>query len=435
MQRVRNILAYAKHKARSDYDQSIVRRTTILCGLVLPGFAANFLVYFFSAKLLPADQFGLFYVALTLGNVLYSGSHILNAFLTRHLVNVGATIGANVIVPTTLRLERQIIMIGAIASALLFLAFLAATRQIGVQSPIIILLIILDGYTAYVTDLGRVLLQSLRRTMTLGLYTTAWMFLRFALCIAGIIVLGTVWGALAGIVVSTALIFVIFHIWILQTNPNRPKPALIMLPLLALVPAATGYGLMVLVSNLDVLFGYFVLSQTDLGIYSGSSVFPKAALVVITPLLQMLIPTMTGSEPSQRPFNFVAARIGGVILALTAVGSALVWLLSPELCGSRFGLKLCEPPLLSILLLSVVPLSLLRTLVIIEFARGRERLLLWLIVPAAAYSLFVWNTAPDITQLAFGFSIFSVVAFAFFAGICLLAQISRRCISVRNRTS
>ncbi len=435
MPRVRHILAYAKDKVSSDYHQSIVRRTTILCGLVVPGFTANFLVYFFSAKLLPANQFGLFYVALTVGNVLYSGSNILNAFLTRHLVNVGMTVGVDTIVPTTLRLERQIVFIGAIASTLLFLVLLVATKQIGVQSPLILLLIVLDSYTAYVTDLGRVLLQGLRRTVALGFYTTAWMFLRFVLCIAGIVIFNTVWGALAGIVLSAVLVFAIFHAWIFHTTGSRAEPAPITLPLLTLVPASAGYGLMVLVSNLDVLFGYFVLSQTDLGLYSGSSVFPKAALVVITPLLQMLIPAMAGSDPAKRPFLFVAARIGGVILGLTGVGSALVWLLSDQLCGSRYGLKLCEPPLLSMLLVSVVPLSLLRTLVVIEFARRRELLLLWLAVPAVAYSLFIWVSQPGMDALAIGFAIFSNISFAFFAAVCLVAQISRRRALARSPAS
>lgn len=420
------ILAYAKQRARSDYQQSIFRRTIVLCGLVLPGFAANFLVYFFSAKLLPPDQFGLFYVALTIGNILYSGSNILNAYLTRHLVNIGAAMGADIIAPTTLRLERHIGVLGAVASTLLFLALLVASNRVGVQSPIIILLIVLDTYTAYVSDLGRVLLQSLRRTITLGVYTTVWMFLRFALCMAGIIAFGTVWGALVGIVASTVVIFVLFHLWVLQTIPRRPAPAEISLPLLSLLLASAGYGLMVLVSNLDVLFGYFVLNQTDLGVYSGSSVFPKAALVVITPLLQMLIPAMTGSDPSQGRFIFIAVRIGGVILMLSGLGSLFVWLLSPELCGSKVGLKLCEPPLLSVLLLSVVPLSLLRTLVMIEFARQRERLLLWLIIPALAYSFYIWNSTPTMEQLAFGFSVFSFAALIFFVGVCLLAQITRR---------
>lgn len=433
VQLVRNIIAYARHRTTSGYHQSIVRRTAILSSLVMPGYVANFFVYFFTAQLLAPEQFGLFYVASTIGNVLLSGSNILNAFLTRHLVHVGQSAGAAAIVPTTLRLERRIVFIGAIVSTVVFLLFLIAAKQIGVQSPIIILLIVLDAYTCYLTDLGRVLLQSLRKTAALGFYTSAWMLLRLALCIAGVLLFRTVWGALSGIVLSTISVFAIFHLWILSTARRRPPPASVILPLLPLLPAAAGYGLMVLVSNLDVLFGYFILSETALGAYSASSVFPKAALVVITPLLQMLIPTMIGSDVSRRPFIFVAARIGGVILALTGVGSVLVWLLSDQLCGSRWGLKLCEPPLLAILLISVVPLSLLRTLTVIEFARGRELLLLWLAIPAIGYSLFVWMSAPTMDQLALGFAMFSIAAFLFFTAISMIAQASRRGALIRRR--
>ena len=101
---------------------------------------------------------------------------------------------------------------------------------------------------------------------------------------------------------STVLAFVAFHAWILRTTSGRSDPGSVTLRLRSLLPAATGYGLMVLVSNLDVLLGYFVLGDTELGIYSASSVFPKAALVVITPLLQMLIPAMVGADPGKRPF-------------------------------------------------------------------------------------------------------------------------------------
>ena len=434
MPTARNFLAYARQRAGSGYQQSIVRRTLILSSLVVPGFAANFFVYFFTAQLLPADQFGLFYVALTIGNVLFSGSNILNAFLTRHLVHVGETDGYGAIVPTTLLLERRIVIAGAAISAAVFLGFLAGSKQIGVQSPVIILLIVLDAYTAYVTDLGRVLLQSLRKTLALGLYTTVWMFVRFGLCIAGILLFHAVWGALAGIVLSAVLVSVLFHVWIFRQAGGRDDPGPMILNLLSLLPAAIGYGLMVLVSNLDVLLGYFLLGQTDLGVYSASSVFPKAALVVVTPLLQMLIPAMVGADPGKRPFIVVAARIGGVMFALAAVGSALVWLVSEQICGSRFGLKLCAPPLLDILLISVVPLTLLRTLVVIEFARGRERLLLWLAVPAAGYGLLMMNGAPGMRELASGFALFSVAAFAFFAAVSIVAQAVRKRALLRGGT-
>ncbi len=438
MPTARKMFTYARRRAGAGYQQSIVRRTIVLLSLVVPGFAANFFVYFFTAKLLAADQFGLFYVALTIGNVLYSGSNILNAFLTRHLVLTKETAGTGAVIPATLRLERHVLFVGAVVSGLLFVSFLLVTKQIGVHSPIIILLIVLDAYTAYVVDLGRVLLQTLRRTVPLGFYTTAWMFLRLGLCVGGVVLFDTVWAALSGIVLSTVVVFGAFHLWIWRTARARPAwtPATwtpVNLHLLDLVPAAIGYGLMVLVSNLDVLVGYFVLGDVDLGIYSASSVFPKAALVVVTPLLQMLIPLMIGSDPSKGPFVTVAARIGGVILALTVAGSVLVWLLADVLCGGRFGLKLCAPPILGILLVSVVPLALLRTLVVIEFARGRERLLLWLAIPALAYSLLIWKSAPDMNELASGFAIFSIVTFLFFVVVCLLAQVSRRRAFMQSR--
>jgi O-antigen/teichoic acid export membrane protein len=431
---VHNIVAYAKHRAGSGYRQSIVRRTVILCGLILPGFVANFFIYFFTARLLTQEQFGLYYLASTVGAILLSGSVVLNAFLTRYLVHVGQASGADAIVSAMLRLERHVVTIGAILTTVLFLLFLAAMKQIGVQSPIIILLIILDSYASYVADLGRVLLQSQGRTLALGIYSSTWMALRLGFCIVGALLFETVWGVYCGSVLSTTLAFVAFHFWTLRTTDNRASPASVHLPVLALLPSVAGYGLMVLVSNLDVLFGYYVLSQSDLGAYSASSVFPKAALVVIMPLLQMLIPAMMGVDLSRRSFFLVVARIGGIILALSLSGSVLVWLLSHQLCGGHWGLKLCEPPILGILLISVIPLSLLRTLVVIEFARGRELLLLWLAVPAVAYSLFIWVSSPTMKNLAVGFSAFSFIAFVFFVAVCLIAHIQRFRSVTRSRT-
>ncbi len=422
----RNIFAYVKERASVGYQESIVRRTALLCGLVLPGFAANFLTYFFCALLLPADQFGVLYVAFTISNVLYAGSNIVNAFLTRHLVRVGENNGREVVVPTMLRLERDIGFIGAIIGALLFVALLAVSKQIGVQSPILIILILFDVYTAYMCDLGRVLLQSLRKTVALGFYTSIWMFLRFGLCVAGILLFKTVWGALSGVVLSAAIVFAVFHVWISYANRGGANAAKVTLPLLSLLPAAAGFALVALASNLDVLLGYFVLGESELGVYSASSVFPKAALVVIMPLLQMLIPSMIGADPSGHHFVSVTARIAGIILALTAAGSGVIWLLSNQLCGGRWGLKLCEPSILGILLISVVPQSLLRTLAIVEFARGRELSLFWLALPTAACALYLLASAPGITELASGFSIFSIVVFVFFAAVCLIAPVLRK---------
>jgi hypothetical protein len=56
----------------------------------------------------------------------------------------------------------------------MFGALLVVAKHVGVSSTLIVLLIVLDTYLAYVADLARVLLQSLRRTMLLGTYTLMW---------------------------------------------------------------------------------------------------------------------------------------------------------------------------------------------------------------------------------------------------------------------
>ena len=253
--------------------------------------------------------------------------------------------------------------------------------------------------------------------------------------IAGIVIFNTVWGALAGIVLSAVLVFAIFHAWIFHTTGSRAEPAPITLPLLTLVPASAGYGLMVLVSNLDVLFGYFVLSQTDLGLYSGSSVFPKAALVVITPLLQMLIPgdgrigpgeasfLVRGCKNWRRHIGADRGRIGACLAAFRPAVRQPLWTealrtaAAFDASGFRCSLvlaahpgchRICPPPRLW---------------------------LLWLAVPAVAYSLFIWVSQPGMDALAIGFAIFSNISFAFFAAVCFVAQISRRRALARSSAS
>ncbi|MGH9694116.1 MAG: hypothetical protein ACRD5Z_08250, partial [Bryobacteraceae bacterium] len=129
---------------------------------------------------------------------------------------------------------------------------------------------------------------------------------------------------------------------------------------------------------------------------------------------------------SKRRINIVVGKIGGVIFAATALGSVLVWLASDSVCGSRWGLKLCQPPLLGTLLLSVVPLALLRTLVILEFAWRRDLYTLWLTIPALGYGAVLSLYPKTMGGLASGFAMFSMLALVFFVAICLIAEFGRK---------
>lgn len=80
--------AELKGLIKRPYHDSVIRRAVILLALVVPAFAANMLIHYGAAALLAPDQFGVFYVANAISNVLFSGSLVLNMVFTRYLVSV-----------------------------------------------------------------------------------------------------------------------------------------------------------------------------------------------------------------------------------------------------------------------------------------------------------------------------------------------------------
>jgi hypothetical protein len=416
--------------ASRRYDSSVVRRSLLLLSLLVPAFCTNLAVLYLSANLLSAEQFGLFYVANALGNILFSGSLILNMFFTRYLVSAGHTTDRTISFGQMRKIERAVALSGGVLAGVVLVVMLLVSGRIGVQSYGIVLLVVLDAYTCYLAELGRVMLQYLRRTLFLGLYTLVWMSLRLVLCVGGILLFGTVWGALAGVVASTLLIYLSLHVWVRRNAPARTDGLAPLPSILGAVPAILGYVLSIVISNLDSLQSYLQLGHLDLGIYSASSVFPKTMLVLITPLLQMLFPMLITSGQDFRPPSLVIGKITGAILALVAGGVAVLWFGSGVVCGGSWGMPLCDPGLLDILLLSVLPLTMLRLLVLVEFANGHDRIVLWLVVPLLGYLLFVAPSLSSTRMLAESFAMFAAAVLSFGLAISVIAS-RRRQISAQ----
>src|SRR5262249_15025472 len=147
---------------------------------------------------------------------------------------------------------------GALVAAPVLVSMLLLSRRFGVQSLAVIPLITLDAYTSYVADVGRAFFQSLRRTVSLGLYTLMWMMLRLIFCLVGVFLYRTAFGALLGIVTSTMVAYFIFRTWTQRKRSAAVKPS--PLPSVQnLVPSIFGYGLLIAISNLDILLTYFIL--------------------------------------------------------------------------------------------------------------------------------------------------------------------------------
>ena len=403
---------------RRHYHASTVQHAVVLMAFVGPAFLANLLVYYFTARILSAEDFGTFYVAITIGNVLYSGSLLLSIFLTRYLVQVGAT-GLAEMVEAARQVQRTVGFWGIPLSAAAFVLLTALSGSLGVQSVLVALLIILDTYASYLADIGRAFLQSRQQTWQLGTYTLVWMVLRLALSVLGAALFGTVWSPLLGSALAAVLSFAGFQM-ILRRAAAPLRRAFAKPPAFAnLIPVVLGYGLLTVISNLDVLLSYFLLKDSAIGIYSASSVFPKGLLMVTMPVSQLLFAALLGDHESEDAFRTTVRTTIWVVGVLTAGAALAVWLLTPWLCGGDFGLKLCAPMPLDILLISAVLLSILRMTVLLEFVKQRDWLILSLLFPTLAYLVVAFVSTPGVETMAVQFAIFSAVALVFFTAIQL----------------
>jgi O-antigen/teichoic acid export membrane protein len=406
----------------SDYGNSVLRRSLILLCLMGPAFAINFALYYAAAALLPAEGFGLFYIAITTANILYSGSFVLNIFFTRHLVSVFHAEGAGAAYAARGQIQKLVLRWGAPSAAFGILALSLIGEWIGIQSIAIVILIVLDAYSAYIIDINRAYLQSLRKTLPLGAITLIWMALRFGLAVVGMALFGTTWGGLLGIVLAAGLVIAVFPLLTPASKSCPPKNLSALPSVRALVPVVFGYVSLIAVSNIDVLLTYLLLKDEALGAYSASSVFPKGILVIVTPLLQMLYPMMVGRLEAPTDIFRVFQKSVVVIFTLSSAIALGVFGFSGLLCGGRWGLRLCEPFPLELLLISAVTLSVLRTLVLYQSARGRDWTALSMMVPAVAYLWIALASERNVATVAKEFTAFSGLLLLYYSGVTLLTE-------------
>lgn len=395
-------------------------RAAVLMTFVGPAFIANLLVYYFTSRILSAEAFGLLYVAITIGNVAYSGSLVLNVFFTRYLVQIGTSHPADV-VPATRRIQRTVALWGTMVSFAGFASLIAFSHLLPEQSTLLALLIVADTFASYLADLGRAFLQSRRQNWELGCYMFVWMYLRLALCVLGTFLFGTAWAALLGSALAATLVIAGFQLILARAAIPTQQETLKLPGVTSLLPILLGYGLLMIISNLDIFLINFLLTDEAIGIYSASSVLPKGILVVTMPLSQSLFATMMGDQKSRGIFRNTARRTIWVVATFTVVASFVVWLLSPWLCGGRFGLALCAQSPLHILLISAIALSVLQITVLLEFALQRDWLVLSLLFPIVVYLFLAcfYFSKPEIETMAVQFTTFAAATLAFFAAVQL----------------
>src|SRR5690554_5084889 len=123
-------------------QNSILRRSLLLLAFTVPAAALNLGLIYAANLLLDHVAFGIFYLAVTIVNVLFAPSQVLSFFYSRALVQINAQHGESVARAAILELAWRLSIAGLVLSAIAAAGLWALGELLSVQSFKLILLIV-----------------------------------------------------------------------------------------------------------------------------------------------------------------------------------------------------------------------------------------------------------------------------------------------------
>jgi O-antigen/teichoic acid export membrane protein len=375
---------------------SIIRRSLVLTTFYISGHGFYYLLLLIANAMLDPTGFGRLYTGWAVLNVLVAPISIIALLLSSFFAETNASKGS-AFVSRMLARVAAIALPWTVATVLLLeVLFYLGGRLIGVDSLALILVLPLTAVSFLGVEIVRASLQGTLRFVAYGASWFLWCVAQCAVGAIGLLLTRSPWGCFAGMLVAN-LLTLGGLCWAvggsgpaaLDATDDGPKLAPYSLRrALAFCSAFVGF---VLFNNTDIFLAYLILSPADLGVYTASSVLPKAIVTATQPVVQIILPVVIsiqgeGEDTSQAVMKAIFAA-----LALGAAAFVVLWAGSDLACGSPHGIRFCTAPLMLLLAAAAVPLSVVRTLVTADVAHGRYWLphlrFLALVIFAAAMTL------------------------------------------------
>jgi hypothetical protein len=351
---------------------SIIRRSVGVTAAFVAGHALNYALMWGANHLLDSGGFGLFYTSLLIINVLLSPIIAAMLVLVRRLADAGARQGRGQVVAMTWQ------VLGGCLRALPIVIFVAALLAVaacwlGLEAWPIAFLIPLTVLAVVVTEVLRMSYQGM---LLFGWQNAIWIAsvgAQFAFAIGAMWLLPRVWMGIGGVMLGSAVTFAAFLPWFVRAEkkaPSRGRTGLT-LDLGKELPMIVGYSLFILLNNVDILVGYWLLPRADLDIYAASSLLPKAITTATFAVAQVLLPVIAeqradGLSSRQSIIKALAMTIG-----VGASGAAALWIAVPWLQATPLAIHGLDLPTMITLAVAAVALSAIRVLVIVEIALRR----------------------------------------------------------------
>lgn len=398
------------------WDSSVVRRSVVLLCLVVPGLILNFALSIFAAELLTTEKFGLFYLGLSIANILAAPSAVVAFYMARAYADYRMRHGEEAMWASVLESIPKYalgILLGALLLSALIVPF-ASLTDFG--SPLLVTIVCFLGLSTYLIEIVRGALKATQKFAWLGVFSLCWMTGRFVMGISAIWITAKVWIALIGVMASSAISTLVFYAIVrLRTKSQDVDPPPVdPWRIRSALPFALGYTFAFAIAYLDIFVGYVVLDKTAFGMYTASSVIPKGLYTLTLPVMQVMFPTI-GATQATSLSRSVATRGLALTLFMTISGAVVVYFAAPHACGDTFRIGSCQSDVLTILAFAIPAIALLRGAVLIKLAQKRDMHSLLLILPIGLFIGYEWISMPDANRLAMDFALFALGVLLFYA--------------------
>lgn len=398
------------------WQRSILRRASGLLLLLLPGFALNYALLLGASRMLDVESFGIFYTAISIVNLFFMPAVIVGSFFVYDVAAAASAGGTQEALQLYRRNLRLTVKWGLGLTVVLVTGFGALSVVANTNALPLFAMILITTYSSYFIECLRSCLQGIQRFRRLGVVGLSWMAGRFALGLAGIYVLGTAWGGMAGVGLAGILVFLFAHQALARENASKgPVPAMDQGAAKRLLVFVVSYGVFPVAAYLDILLAYFVLPSASLGAYTASSVLPKALILAAAPIVQVMFPVLIADRAKSENHGLSLSK--GLLFTgcFTVFAVVSLVILDDLTCGGSIGIKNCMSDLLFYLGVSSIALCLIRVLVLHNLAAGNYWHSLLLVVPGTSLLAVTLLSPQEPGLLAYNYMIFCIVALAGYA--------------------
>jgi hypothetical protein len=391
------------------------------------GHSLNYALMLAANHLLDSGGFGLFYTALLIINVVLSPIIAVMLVLSRQFADTGARHGRPHVVVMTCRILRgSVRALPAVAAVSVLLASVAA--WFGYEAWPIALLIPLTVLAVVVTEILRTSFQGM---LLFGWQNAVWIVTiaaQFAFATGAMWLLPRVWVGLAGVLAGAAFASAVFIPWFIRASrASAPETVIaIAFDFRRELPILVSYSLFILLNNIDILVGYWLLPRAALDAYAASSLLPKAITTATFAVAQVVLPVVVEQITDGISCRQSVIKAVTMVTGLGGAATAVLWIAVPWLQATPFGIHGLDFTTMMTLAIAAVALGAIRVLVVVEIALRRYAVGL---AQAGAIAVFaVWSilTAAPALRIA---ELYAVVSCGFMLIVACVLIASRPVLS------